>query len=119
MTGNSAIISGDVKDNIVIRVSRGLEITEAFYDAINSIATVRLQNHAEIDASGLIIAAARKGEKLLALSEPVSFSITAGAINIKEISINKCNADTIEFFVWDGVNTLRPLCKSKVLPNLD
>lgn len=88
-------------------------------DAINSIATVRLQNHAEIDASGLIIAAARKGEKLLVLSEPVSFSITAGAINIKEISINKCNADTIEFFVWDGVNTLRPLCKSKVLPNLD
>lgn len=113
ITGDTATVSGNAKDYVVIRASRGLELAEAVYDKAGSKATVRIDNHNSTPQDAAIILASYKDGKLMALSTPTEISLEAGATLLKDITYDADQADAIKVFVWSDMNTLVPLGKAK------
>ncbi len=114
LLGDTALLSGQAKDYVVICADRSIEMTNAVYDSLTQTATVRIVNPSQ-GVGATLIAAAYSGKNKMARMAQAPVTLVENSVTLQKANIALSSDETLVFFLLKDDGSLMPLCPSKAL----
>lgn len=114
LTGDTASLSGNAKDYVVICAERSIEMTDAVYDSLTRAATVRIFNPSQ-SVSATLVAAAYSAKNKMARLAQAPVTLGENSVTLQKADIALSSDETLVFFLLKNDGSLTPLCPAKAL----